>query len=139
MSRAPRNGPARTDDGTGDAAAADVNSVELVGRLAATAQRRELPSGDMLVTFRIIVDRPAGERGRVDSIDCVTVRARPRRVIERACAGERIAVSGALRRRFWRGPGGTQSRYAVDVARVRRLPSKPGSVTPARPGRRAVG
>ena len=34
------------------------NDVTLVGRLAAPAEERTLPSGTVLVTFRVIVGRP---------------------------------------------------------------------------------
>ncbi len=39
------------------------NEVLLVGRVAAVAEERELPSGDLLSTFRLVVDRPPGVRG----------------------------------------------------------------------------
>ena len=35
-----------------------LNSVHLVGRLAAAAEDRLLPSGDALATFRMVVERP---------------------------------------------------------------------------------
>jgi hypothetical protein len=50
------------------------NEVFLRGVLAAPATVRVLPSGDELCVFRVTVPRPPGERARVDSIDCSTVR-----------------------------------------------------------------
>lgn len=96
-----------------------VNTVVLAGRLAAAALERTLPSGDVITTFRLTVERPAGERGRVDSIDCATDRARVRRTVLRAAAGDVLHVEGALRRRFWRGPAGLASRYEVRVHTAR--------------------
>jgi single-strand DNA-binding protein len=111
-------GPAgeRTDPGTDDRA----NRVYLRGRLAAEATLRTLPSGDELCAFRLTVPRPPGERVRVDSLDCATVRARVRATIGRAVPGDELEVAGSLRRRFWRGPTGLASRYevAVDTARI---------------------
>jgi len=37
--------------------AGHANEVLLIGRLAAEPVRRELPSGDTLVSFRLVVDR----------------------------------------------------------------------------------
>jgi single-strand DNA-binding protein len=108
----------RTGTHAGDSDSA--NRVYLRGRLAAEATLRMLPSGDELCVFRLTVPRPPGERVRVDSLDCATVRARVRATIGRAVPGDELEVAGSVRRRFWRGPGGLASRYevAVDTARI---------------------
>src|SRR5262249_4540467 len=95
------------------------NQVFLRGRLADLPVEKELPSGDVLVLFRLTVPRPAGERVRVDSIECVTSRPRPRRTLANIAPGSELEVEGSLRRRFWRAPSGPASRYAVDVTGVR--------------------
>lgn len=95
-----------------------VNQVLLRGRLAVAPVVRELPSGDTLVTFRLTVPRPVGERVRVDSLDCVTLRARAQRALERCEPGDVVEVSGSLQRRFWRSAAGPSSRYAVAVDKV---------------------
>ena len=106
-----------TDD---EAAPPADNTVFLRGVLAAPAAIRTLPSGDELCTFRITVARPARTRGRVDSIDCSATRAAVRRTALRGEPGDRIEVSGSLRRRFWRSAGGALgSRYEVDVAALK--------------------
>lgn len=103
------------------------NEVLLVGRLAAEPLERELPSGDLLTTFRLVVDRPASARGAgprgtsVDAIDCVTRAAGLRRAALSWRVGDVLELQGALRRRFFRTPAGTGSRYEVDVARGKRL------------------
>ena len=95
------------------------NCVFLRGRLADDPLVRELPSGDVMATFRLTVNRGPGGRVKVDSIDCATVRARVRRSLARAVPGDKLEVRGSLQRRFWRGDAGPTSRYTVDVETVR--------------------
>jgi single-strand DNA-binding protein len=107
------------------------NEVVVSGRLSAAAVVKALPSGDEIVTWRLIVDRPTGERGKVDVVDCTAFGARVRRQALGWQVDEVIEVSGALRRRFWRGPAGLQSRYEVAVDNAARRngvkrPRKPG-------------
>ena len=108
-----------------------VNEVSLRGRLSAAAEQRVLPSGDEVVTFRIVVERTAGasrtgsgrsggSRAMKDTIACIAWRADVRRRALRLDAGAVIEVDGALRRRFWRSPQGVASRYEVEVDRLRR-------------------
>lgn len=106
-----------------------VNQVLLRGRLAEVAEERALPSGDVLVAFRVTVARPprAQSSVRVDSIECTAVPVRVRRSLARMTPGEDIEVEGRLERRFWRGAAGPASRYTVNAQSVRRV----------RPGRRA--
>ena len=95
------------------------NQVFLRGRLAGVPEYRELPSGDLLAVFRLTVNRPAGERVRVDSIECASVRPRVLKSLERLSEGSEVEASGSLHRRFWRSPTGPASRYAVDVELLR--------------------
>jgi single-strand DNA-binding protein len=97
----------------------DVDRVYLRGRLAAEAVARTLPSGDELSVFRLIVDRPDGDRVRVDSLDCSASKPRVRQTVARARPGDELEVSGSLRRRFWRSVGGLASRYEVAVVSAR--------------------
>lgn len=104
-----------------------LNVVHLVGRLAAEPMAVVLPSGDQLVTLRLVVPRPPGRRSTrsrtvlVDTVDCSLWTAALRRTVSRWHPGDQIEVEGSLRRRFWRGPGGSpQSRYDVEVLRARR-------------------
>ncbi len=117
----------------------EVNRIYLRGRLAAEPVIRTLPSGDELCLFRLTVDRPAEDRGRVDSLECTTLRRRVRKTVARAAPGQELEVSGSLRRRFWRGAGGLASRYEVSVAGAR-LTQICRSPAPARgPARRRSG
>jgi single-strand DNA-binding protein len=103
------------------------NDVALRGRLAAAADERTLPSGDAMVSFRLVVPRGAQparsdgvRRPSVDTIDCVAWPARVRRAALAWQPGDTIEVEGALRRRFWRGAGGgPASRCEVEVAAAR--------------------
>lgn len=106
------------------------NSVVLVGRVSAPAQERALPSGDLIVTWRLIVERPPpaktappGVRVQsVDTLDCVAWTAGTRRTARGLAAGDLVTVDGALRRRFWRvGAAGAASRCEVEVLTLRRL------------------
>lgn len=98
------------------------NTVHLIGRLAAPPEMREMPSGDRAVTWRLVVERNAPDtRGRVDTVACITWAAASRRAALRWHAGDIVEVDGALRRRFWRTPGGPVSRYEVEVQRARRV------------------
>jgi single-strand DNA-binding protein len=105
------------------------NEVQLVGRVSGQSTERELPSGDLIATFRIVVDRPRSRRttapnGRaitVDTLDCVAWTKAQRKTVIGLKAGDLVAVDGALRRRFWRAGGAVASRYEVEVGVVRRL------------------
>jgi single-strand DNA-binding protein len=110
------------------------NHVFLRGRLADAPVFRDLPSGDVLAVFRVTVARPPGGRARVDSIECTAVKAKPRKALSRASAGDDLEVAGSLHRRFWRTSSGVASRYAVEVEMVRL--TKPGRRAGASPGRR---
>lgn len=112
-----------TDPATPGATA--VNEVRLSGRLAASPESRELPSGDEVVTFRLIVDRQGSSgtkapRSGVDTIDCSVWKAGLRRRSMSWQSGDLLVVEGALRRRFWRSPAGPRSRYDVEVTKAHR-------------------
>ncbi len=100
------------------------NKVHLIGRLSGR-QARTLPSGDDVLTFRVIVDRPKRDRGpsgrvRVDALECSVWQASLARRIESWEEGDVIEVAGVLRRRFWRGGAGANSRIEVEVKTARR-------------------
>lgn len=105
------------------------NEVVLRGRVAAPADERELPSGDTIVTARLIVDRDSAALGRssqrVDTIDCVAWLRRVQRSMRGWEQGERVEVTGAIRRRFFRGATGPVSRVEVEIRTVTRLDKRP--------------
>lgn len=105
------------------------NEVRLVGRVSAAPEERELPSGDRVVSWRLVVDRPPSRRAArpgvrvptIDTLDIAAWAAGPRRTARSLQAGDVVEVSGALRKRFWRAAGGPASRTEVEVESVRRL------------------
>ncbi len=103
---------------TADATETSVNTVELSGRVSGEPELRELPSGDQLVTLRLVVTRPSG--GPVDTIDLACWSPSARRSAGRVSDGDQVHVTGALRRRFFRTPGGAASRYEVEVTKLSR-------------------
>ena len=112
-----------------EAASAGCNEVRLVGRVSGTPAERVLPSGDCVVAWRVVVDRPAtgrplpaGTRSpTIDTVDCVAWSAGLRRTARALRDGDVVEVNGALRRRFWRAGAGAVSRTEVEATRVRRV------------------
>ncbi|MCE0487709.1 single-stranded DNA-binding protein [Ornithinimicrobium sediminis] len=106
-----------------------VNEVRLVGRVTGAPVARVLPSGDVVVTLRLTVDRPPPRRGddpsrrRVDAIELACWTPRTRAAAERVSEGDVVEVTGALRRRFQRGP---RSLVAADAHRPGGLESHHG-------------
>jgi single-strand DNA-binding protein len=141
----PRQATVRPSDDTASAAAsstdvavqeivaADENTVVLVGKVAGDPTDRQLPSGDLLVTWRLVVRRPpptrrasaAGRTPTIDTIDCAAWRGDVRRAVAGWSNGDLVRIEGSLRRRFWRTTTGTASRCEVEVTRVRRLSRAP--------------
>jgi single-strand DNA-binding protein len=108
------------------AAPAETNVVNIRGRLTAQPEERTLPSGDVLVTFRISVRRgdtpmARGSKQSADWVDCVAVGARCRRSVAAWAVGDEVAVQGALRRRFYRTASGATTRLEVEALAVRRI------------------
>ena len=104
------------------------NEVLLVGRVSGEPEEREVPSGDRLVTWRLVVDRPRGRRvphgvrtATVDTLDCVAWTAATRRAALGLRADDVVEVHGALRRRFWRAGAAAASRCEVEATTVQRL------------------
>jgi single-strand DNA-binding protein len=102
-----------------DEAIAPVNEVRLVGRISGDPDEKQLPSGDTLRSFRMVVGRgeseAVGSRQRHDTLDCVVWGGRVKRSVAGWRTGDVVEVSGAIRRRFYRGGGGPVSRVDVEV------------------------
>lgn len=114
--------------GTAPDPAAPRNEVLLVGRVSGPPDERELPSGDVLVHWRVVVERAPGRRpppgvrpATVDTVDCVAWTAPLRRAAGALLPDDVVEVRGALRRRFWRAGAGAVSRYEVEATAVRRV------------------
>ena len=101
------------------------NTVELRGRVTSAPIERELPSGAVIVTFRVSVPRAktpmtSGSSQSSDWVDCVAWSARSRRSVAAWEVGDQVEVSGALRRRFYRAGEGAGTRLEVEVLGARR-------------------
>ena len=95
-----------------------LNDVALRGWVTTIASERELPSGDLVVQFRIAITRP---EGGVDTIDLESWSAKTRRTANSLKDGEWVEVSGSIRRRFWKSGTGLASRWQVVTAEIKRL------------------
>jgi single-strand DNA-binding protein len=141
---ATRTQPASSAERASAAEPAPHNEVVLVGRLSGIPTSRTLPSGDELLSWRMVVGRDRRAAGRsdggrsptVDTIDCVAHRAAVRRLAAKWIGGEVLEIRGALRRRFWRGAQGPASRCEVEVLEAKRLKAGAG---PGRAVRRRSG
>ncbi len=103
----------------------DRNDVVLRGRLSAPSEVRTLPSGDTLVSFRLVVRRPEPRVGgqSTDTLPCITYDRALQRRVTAWQAGDVVEVEGALQRRFWRtAGGGTASVTEVNCRRGRKVP-----------------
>lgn len=115
---APETKDAQEASTTGEPAVSPVNEVSLVGRISQDPEERVLPSGDVLRTFRLLVgraERRRGSRQSVDVLDCAVWGGRVFRSVARWRAGDVVEVSGAIRRRFYRGGGAAASRVEIEV------------------------
>ena len=121
--------PPTTASSDGNELSDQVNEVRLIGHLTRAPVTKELPSGDEVVVLRVSVPRFVG-RGRAarsgtrpgtDWVDCSLWTARLRTRTRSWQAGDVVSVTGALRRRFFRGGEGAQTRLEVEVTDARRV------------------
>lgn len=96
------------------------NSVRLRGRVSSAPLERDLPSGDAILTFRLVLERdrsPMTARSKQGSdwVDCVAWGGRVRHSAAGWRVGDFVEVEGALRRRFFRAEGRTATRVEVEV------------------------
>ena len=96
-----------------------LNDVLLRGRVSAEATTKELPSGDKVVEFRLIVTR--AEREGVDTLDIAAWSTKSRKTALALRADEWIEVSGSVHRRFWQGSHGLASRWQIEAADITRI------------------
>ena len=114
---APRSQSPDVSSAEGPAGA--VNEVRLQGRVSARPEERVLPSGDAVLTLRLVVSREGprhGSRQSVDVLECAVWSARLRRTVAGWGEGDVVEVRGAVRRRFFRSGAGTASRVEIEVA-----------------------
>lgn len=95
-----------------------LNEVVLRGRVSGDPQVRELPSGTVMVAFRIVLARErtpmtASSKQVSDWVECSAWGARVRKQAASWHDGDQVEVRGALRRRYFKV--GQQSRTSVEV------------------------
>ncbi len=88
-----------------------MNHVQLLGRLSSAPQERTLASGSVLWSLELTTDTPDGAWS-------VPVAWFDPAVPVSFTTGDEVVVVGAVRRRFFRGAGGTQSRTEVVASEV---------------------
>lgn len=95
-----------------------LNDVVLRGRVSGDPQSRELPSGSVLVGFRVVLARErtpmtASSKQVSDWVECSAWGARVRKQASSWRDGDQVEVRGALRRRYFKVA--EQSRTSVEV------------------------
>ncbi len=96
-----------------------LNDVLLRGRVSQEAVEKELPSGDKVVEFRLIVTRD--KQPGVDTLDIASWSSKSRRAALSLAPDEWIEVSGSIHRRFWSGAAGLASRWQVEAVEISRI------------------
>jgi single-strand DNA-binding protein len=102
------------------------NEVKLAGTISRGPEERVLPSGDALVSFRLLLAREAdrtGKRPGSDWVDCAVWSGRLRRSVARWETGDEVELTGSLRRRVYRSGGGPVALVEIEVASARRIRS----------------
>ena len=99
------------------------NEVHLQGRVSSTPVEKQLPSGDLVVEFRIVVERKKTRLNRreVDSINIAVWLARPRKRALALDIDDWVSIEGAIRRRFWHSSGGLASRWQIEASQLQKL------------------
>ena len=99
------------------------NEVFLEGRVSNLPVEKQLPSGDTVVEFRVVIDRrkSRGDRREVDTLDVAVWLSSPRKRALTLQVDDWVAIEGAVRRRFWKAPTGLASRWQVEASQLRRL------------------
>jgi len=96
-----------------------LNDLLLRGRVSAPATSKELPSGDKVVEFRLIITRT--EREGVDTLDIAAWSTKSRKIALTLEGDEWVEISGAIHRRFWQSPTGVASRWQIEADEILRL------------------
>jgi single-strand DNA-binding protein len=102
-----------------------LNEVTLIGRLSGSPTEKNLPSGDKVVEFRVVIPRKdklsKSKKGMVDTIDIAAWSAINRKIAMKLNEHSWIAITGSIRRRFWQSPTGLASRWQVEASEISTL------------------
>ncbi|MCW2781554.1 MAG: single-stranded DNA-binding protein [Marmoricola sp.] len=118
------------------------NTIVLRGRIGAEPQERALPSGDTLLTLRLVVAREPSPMTRAskqtsDWVDCSVWGGRVRATASTWHEGDFVEVRGALRRRYFRSAAGPSPGTRVEVEVLGGRVLKRGGSGDGRESRRA--
>jgi len=92
------------------------NEVFITGRVSSEGEVVEMPSGESLVRFRLVVPRAKPQtKTTVDTIDCVSFKPAIHRTVSKFEIGDVVAITGAVRRRFWKAGPSVASRVEIEV------------------------
>jgi len=100
------------------------NEVSLVGAVSSIPISKTLPSGDVVVEFRIVIDRASkrpSPRREVDSLEIAVWKARYRKSALRLEPGDWVEISGSVHRRFWTSAAGLASRWQIEADVLHKL------------------
>lgn len=114
-----KNIPSKSKDKAQDQIDLSLNDLLLRGRVSAPATVKELPSGDKVVEFRLIITRT--DRDGVDTLDIAAWSAKSRKTALSLKGDEWVEISGSVHRRFWQAPTGLASRWQVEALEISRL------------------
>jgi single-strand DNA-binding protein len=96
-----------------------LNEVVLRGRVSGEPLEKELPSGDRVVEFRIVV--PRVNRDGVDTLDIATWTSKLRRTALALKTEQWVEITGEIRRRFWQAPNGLASRWQIEASAISKI------------------
>jgi single-strand DNA-binding protein len=116
---ATKSGNAKSKETVEEKIDLSLNDLLLRGRVSAPATVKELPSGDKVVEFRLIVSRI--DRDGVDTLDIAAWSGKTRKTAISLKSDEWIEVSGSVHRRFWQSPAGLASRWQIEASEISRL------------------
>jgi len=96
-----------------------LNDVLLRGRVSKVTIEKQLPSGDKVVEFCLIVSRD--KQPGVDTLDIASWSAKSRRTALSLTPDEWVEITGSIHRRFWSAPTGLASRWQVEALEISRI------------------
>ena len=92
------------------------NTVYLTGRVSGEPVEKSLPSGDLVVEFRVVVERD--DREGVDTLDIASWKTNLRKRAIKFQDQDWVSIEGVIRRRFWKSGNSIASRWQVEARQL---------------------
>ena len=92
------------------------NTVYLTGRVSGEPVEKSLPSGDMVIEFRVVVERD--DREGVDTLDIASWKPNLRKRAIKFQDQDWVSIEGVIRRRFWKAGNSIASRWQVEARQL---------------------